>query len=142
MKDSIAFARLLKAEGIHSRGLLFRWQRPAAEDLHRSRLSSRLCPSHSQRAGVSTGAVGMITAPEQADQIIRTGQAVIVLLAREMLRDPYWPLHAAEVLHHAGDWPVQYERAARGKVGRRQPYQELRNRSEKSRRKFVRDRNT
>jgi 2,4-dienoyl-CoA reductase-like NADH-dependent reductase (Old Yellow Enzyme family) len=64
--------------------------------------------------------VGMITSPEQVDQIIRTGQADVVSLAREMLRDPYWPLHAAEVLHKPGAWPVQYERAARGKVERRE----------------------
>ena len=63
----------------------------------------------------------MITAPQQADQIIRSGQADVVLLARELLRNPYWPLHAAEVLHQPGHWPVQYERAAHGKVERRKP---------------------
>jgi len=63
----------------------------------------------------------MITEPAQADQIIRTGQANVVSLARELLRDPYWPLRAAEVLHQPGSWPKQYERAAKGKVERRQP---------------------
>jgi len=63
----------------------------------------------------------MITEPAQADQIIRTGQADVVLLARELLRQPYWPLHAAEVLHQPGSWPRQYERAAHGKVVRREP---------------------
>jgi 2,4-dienoyl-CoA reductase-like NADH-dependent reductase (Old Yellow Enzyme family) len=63
----------------------------------------------------------MITSPSQADQIIRTGQADVVLLARELLREPYWPIRAAEELHHPASWPVQYERAARGKVERRQP---------------------
>jgi 2,4-dienoyl-CoA reductase-like NADH-dependent reductase (Old Yellow Enzyme family) len=72
-------------------------------------------------AGIATGAVGMITAPEQADQIIRSGQADVVLLARELLRDPYWPLRAAEALGRPGVWPVQYERAAKGKVERRLP---------------------
>ncbi len=47
------------------------------------------------QAGILTGAVGMITAPAQADHVIRTGQADLVLIAREFLRDPYWPLHAA-----------------------------------------------
>ena len=65
-----------------------------------------------REAGIATGAVGMITEPAQADQIIRTGQADVVLLARELLRDPYWPLRAAEQLHQPGSWPVQYERAA------------------------------
>jgi 2,4-dienoyl-CoA reductase-like NADH-dependent reductase (Old Yellow Enzyme family) len=65
-----------------------------------------------REASVPTGAVGLITGPEQADHIIRTGQADIVLLAREMLRDPYWPLHAAEELNVKMSWPVQYLRAA------------------------------
>jgi 2,4-dienoyl-CoA reductase-like NADH-dependent reductase (Old Yellow Enzyme family) len=58
-----------------------------------------------------TAAVGLITSPAQADQIVRTGQADMVLLAREMLRDPYWPLHAAAALGHTGAWPNQYLRA-------------------------------
>lgn len=56
-------------------------------------------------------AVGMITAPAQADHIIRTGQADAVVLARELLRHPYWPLHAARRLGHEIEWPVQYQRA-------------------------------
>ncbi|HEV2095270.1 MAG TPA: hypothetical protein VGQ82_02090 [Chthoniobacterales bacterium] len=62
-------------------------------------------------AGIATGAVGMITAPEQADQIIRNAQADIVFLARELLRDPYWPLHAARRLKQDFTVPVQYRRA-------------------------------
>jgi 2,4-dienoyl-CoA reductase-like NADH-dependent reductase (Old Yellow Enzyme family) len=65
-----------------------------------------------REAQILTGAVGLITAPAQADQIIRNGQADLVLLAREMLRDPYWPLRAARELGHAISWPVQYVRAA------------------------------
>ena len=65
-----------------------------------------------REASIATGAVGMILAPAQAEHILRTGQADLVLLAREMLRDPYWPLHAAEALHHKAEWPVQYLRAA------------------------------
>jgi 2,4-dienoyl-CoA reductase-like NADH-dependent reductase (Old Yellow Enzyme family) len=53
----------------------------------------------------------MITAPAQADQIIRNDQADLVLLAREMLRDPYWPLHAAQELGQSAPWPRQYLRA-------------------------------
>ncbi len=64
-----------------------------------------------RQAGVLTGAVGMITEPEQADEIIAKGQADIVLLAREMLRDPYWPLHAAKALGTEAAAPVQYGRA-------------------------------
>ena len=64
-------------------------------------------------AGIRTAAVGMITTPEQADRIVRSGQADIVLLARELLRDPYWPLRAADELKQNGPWPVQYLRAKR-----------------------------
>ena len=72
-----------------------------------------------KQAGVPTAAVGLITEPQQADDIVANGQADIVLLAREMLRDPYWPLHAAETLGEMVSWPVQYLRAApRGSTGR------------------------
>lgn len=64
-----------------------------------------------RETGIATGAVGMITSPEQADQIIRTGQADMVLLARELLRDPYWAMRAAKRLHQPVPTPVQYERA-------------------------------
>ena len=63
-------------------------------------------------AGVATGAVGLITTAEQAEAIISGGQADCVLLAREMLRDPYFPLHAAQALGQTIAWPVQYLRAA------------------------------
>ena len=58
-----------------------------------------------------TGAVGLITEARQADEIIRSGRADIVLLAREMLRDPYFPLHAAKELGAEVRWPEQYLRA-------------------------------
>jgi 2,4-dienoyl-CoA reductase-like NADH-dependent reductase (Old Yellow Enzyme family) len=65
-----------------------------------------------REAGIPTGAVGLITTARQADAILREGQADAVLLARELLRDPYWPLHAAQELGVAMDWPAQYLRAA------------------------------
>ena len=65
-----------------------------------------------REAGIATGAVGLITAPSQANTIIQQGQADMVLLARELLRDPYWPLHAARELGHEIAWPAQYLRAA------------------------------
>jgi 2,4-dienoyl-CoA reductase-like NADH-dependent reductase (Old Yellow Enzyme family) len=64
-----------------------------------------------RETGISTGAVGMITEPEQADKIIAGGQADMVLLARELLRDPYWPRRAAKVLGATVQPPVQYQRA-------------------------------
>jgi 2,4-dienoyl-CoA reductase-like NADH-dependent reductase (Old Yellow Enzyme family) len=62
-------------------------------------------------AEIPTGAVGMITSPVQAEHIIRSGQADLVFLAREMLRDPYWPLRAARELGVAAPYPVQYARS-------------------------------
>jgi 2,4-dienoyl-CoA reductase-like NADH-dependent reductase (Old Yellow Enzyme family) len=65
-----------------------------------------------RETGIATGAVGLITSAVQADHIIDKGQADLVLLAREFLRDPYWPLRAARELGHAIPWPTQYLRAA------------------------------
>jgi 2,4-dienoyl-CoA reductase-like NADH-dependent reductase (Old Yellow Enzyme family) len=62
-------------------------------------------------AGVATGAVGLITEPRQAERIVAGGEADAVFLARAMLRDPYWALHAAKALGADADWPVQYVRA-------------------------------
>ncbi len=64
-----------------------------------------------REAQISTAAVGMITEPTQANQIIEQGKADMILMAREFLRDPYWPLHAAKELGQKMAWPVQYERA-------------------------------
>ncbi|HLU76505.1 MAG TPA: NADH:flavin oxidoreductase/NADH oxidase [Burkholderiales bacterium] len=61
--------------------------------------------------GIATGAVGLITKPRQAEQIVATEQADVVFLARELLRDPYWPLRAAHALKADVHWPKQYERA-------------------------------
>jgi 2,4-dienoyl-CoA reductase-like NADH-dependent reductase (Old Yellow Enzyme family) len=60
--------------------------------------------------GIPVGAVGLITEPEQADEIVRSGKADIVLLARELLRNPYFPLAAANKLKVEVKWPEQYLR--------------------------------
>jgi 2,4-dienoyl-CoA reductase-like NADH-dependent reductase (Old Yellow Enzyme family) len=67
-----------------------------------------------REAGMASGAVGMITEPKQAQDILATGEADVVLLARALLRDPYWPLHAAQQLEvepASTPWPPQYLRA-------------------------------
>jgi 2,4-dienoyl-CoA reductase-like NADH-dependent reductase (Old Yellow Enzyme family) len=64
-----------------------------------------------RETGMRTGAVGMITTPRQADDIVRNGQADLVLLAREFLRDPYFALHAASALGEKPGAPLQYGRA-------------------------------
>ncbi len=65
-----------------------------------------------REANILTGAVGMITSPIQAEHVIVSGQADAVIIARELLRDPYWPLRAARELEQPSSWPVQYLRAA------------------------------
>jgi 2,4-dienoyl-CoA reductase-like NADH-dependent reductase (Old Yellow Enzyme family) len=75
------------------------YQTPFAEQIRRE-------------AGILTGTVGMITGPQQAEDIVNGERADAVLLAREMLRDPYWPLRAARELGQKISWPVQYLRAA------------------------------
>jgi 2,4-dienoyl-CoA reductase-like NADH-dependent reductase (Old Yellow Enzyme family) len=64
-----------------------------------------------REAGVPTGAVGLISEPEQAEEIVASGRADLVLLGRELLRDPYWPLRAAAKLGADVSWPPQYQRA-------------------------------
>jgi 2,4-dienoyl-CoA reductase-like NADH-dependent reductase (Old Yellow Enzyme family) len=73
-----------------------------------------------REAGIATGAVGLITDAKQADAIVREGKADCVLLARAMLRDPYFPLHAAQELGVKLPWPVQYLRAAPDGTPKRQ----------------------
>lgn len=61
-----------------------------------------------QATGIATGAVGVITDPQQAEEIVTSGQADAVLLGRELLRDPYWPQRAALALDAEPTWPDQY----------------------------------
>jgi len=111
LDESIALARALKSAGVDlidcSSGgnvatapipIGASYQVPLSEGVRRG-------------AEIATAAVGLITQPMQADDIIRNGRADIVLLAREMLRDPYWPLHAARVLRANAPVPSQYLRA-------------------------------
>lgn len=74
-----------------------------------------------REANVLTGAVGMITDPTQAEHIVFTGQADAVLVARELLRDPYFPMRAARELGQEIAWPAQYLRAAPKGAKPRQP---------------------
>jgi len=69
-------------------------------------------------AGIPTAAVGLITEPVQAEHILATGQADAVCLARALLRDPYWPRHAAKALGVPMAWPNQYKRCDTGPLGR------------------------
>ena len=74
-----------------------------------------------REAAIPTAAVGLITDPVQADTIVAQGEADLVLLGRELLRDPYWPLHAAAILAEPASWPRQYLRAAPSNSTARSP---------------------
>ena len=121
IEDTLEYAKLLKAEGID----LIDCSSGGADPRQKIPIGAGYQVAFAERirreVGIATGAVGMITEATQADQIIRTGQADVVLLARELLYNPYWPLHAAQTLHKPGSWPKQYERAAKGKIERRTP---------------------
>jgi len=121
LAQSVAFSKLLKQADIDLVDVSTGGNHPTPQipvgsgyQVHHSDIIRR-------ETEIPTAAVGMITEPAQADQIIRTGQADLILLARELLRNPYWPLHAAAVLHQSTTWPVQYVRSARGKTDPRQP---------------------
>ena len=113
--DSVKLSIILKERGVDvidcsSGGLTppeaipvgFGYQVPFAENIR-------------EKAGIKTGAVGMIVSPEQANEIITSGKADLVFLAREMLRDPYFPLRAAFELGYETKWAKQYDRAKRTK---------------------------
>lgn len=109
--ETVALARALKDLGVDlvdtSSGGLVPYAKVPVGPGYQTAFAERI----RKEAGVATGTVGMITAPEQAEHALRTGQADLVLLARELLRDPYWPIHAAPRVHASVPWPVQYERA-------------------------------
>lgn len=111
LEQSIEFCKRLKAIGIDlidvSTGALV----PNAQIPAGPGFQVPFAEAIRKQAGIATGAVGFITAAPQAEQILVTGQADVVLLARESLRDPYWPLHAAHFLGTDVTWPKQYERA-------------------------------
>ncbi len=111
LEQSIQFARWLKPIGIDlidcsSGGLVADARIPAAPGFQ-----VPFAAAIRAQTGIATGAVGLITEAHQAEQIVATGQADVVLLAREFLRDPYWPLHAARQLNADVAWPKQYLRA-------------------------------
>ncbi|MBC9929370.1 NADH:flavin oxidoreductase/NADH oxidase [Chitinophaga qingshengii] len=112
LEQSVQLAALLKTEEVDlvdcSSGGLVPYQKITVGPLYQTPFAEKI----KKGAKIATGAVGLITTAEEAAGIIDEGKADIILMAREMLRDPYFPLHAA---HQLGDtsvkWPVQYERA-------------------------------
>jgi 2,4-dienoyl-CoA reductase-like NADH-dependent reductase (Old Yellow Enzyme family) len=110
--ESVELARRLRAYGVDLMDVSSGGQVPNAKIPVGPGFQVPFAARVRKEAGMPTAAVGMITEPQQANDIIANGEADIVLLAREMLRDPYWPLHAAATLGETATWPVQYLRAA------------------------------
>lgn len=111
LEQSVEFSKLLKSAGVDlvdcsSGGLVPGVKIPVGPGYQ-----VPFAAAVRERAGIATGAVGMITEAHQAEGIIAGGEADAVLLARAMLRDPYWTLRAAKALGVKADWPVQYGRA-------------------------------
>ena len=111
IEDSIALAKLLKTEGVDlvdcsSGGVV-----PDAKITVAPGYQVPFAEKVRHGANIPTAAVGFITEPKQAEDIIARGQADLVLLARQFLRDPYWPAHAARTLGYKITPPNQYARA-------------------------------
>jgi 2,4-dienoyl-CoA reductase-like NADH-dependent reductase (Old Yellow Enzyme family) len=110
--ESVALARLLPARGVDLVDVSSGGQVPNAVIPLGPAFQTPFAARIRAETGIATAAVGMITEPAQANDIVANNQADIVLMARAMLRNPYWPLHAAAVLGETAGWPVQYLRAA------------------------------
>jgi 2,4-dienoyl-CoA reductase-like NADH-dependent reductase (Old Yellow Enzyme family) len=111
LEQSIAFARRLREIGVDlidcsSGGMVPDARIPAGPGFQ-----VPFASAIRREAGIATGAVGLITNARQAEQTLVCGDADAVFLGRAMLRDPYWPLHAADELGAEVPWPSQYLRA-------------------------------
>jgi len=115
VEDSVRLAEIVKARGVDvmdcsSGGVVDTVKIPARPN-YQVPFAEAV-----RKTGMRTGAVGIIVTPEQAEAILVNGQADLIFMARELLRDPYFPLRAARELGYDElHWPVQYERAKRKK---------------------------
>jgi 2,4-dienoyl-CoA reductase-like NADH-dependent reductase (Old Yellow Enzyme family) len=123
LDQSVELAKLLRAEGVDLIDTSSGGAIPLAPGtipvgpLYQTAFAERI----RREAAIATGAVGMITEPADAEAIVADGRADVVLLARELLRDPYWPHFAALALGARTDWPQQYGRAAGARATMRVP---------------------
>ncbi len=111
IEDSVQLAKLFKDRAVDvidcSSGGNTHNQKITVKPLYQVPFAEKI----KKEAGMLTAAVGMITTAEQCEEILQRGQADLVIMARQLLRDPYFPLHAAKKLNIDMPWPVQYERA-------------------------------
>ena len=109
--DSVKLAAILKTKDVDvidcSTGGNISTQKITASPLYQVPFAEKI----KKETGILTGAVGMITTAQQAEEILSKQQADLILLARQLLRDPYFPLHAARELNVDIPWPEQYDRA-------------------------------
>lgn len=110
-EDSVALARLIKNKGVDLIDCSSGGNVPKATIPVGPGYQVPFAGKIRKETGILTGAVGMIASATQCEEILSSGQADVVLLAREFLRDPYFPLHAAKELGVDVSWPVQYDRA-------------------------------
>ena len=110
-EDSVELAKILKQKGVDlidcSSGGNSSLQKIPVGPLYQVPFSEKI----KKNSGILTAAVGLITTAEQSENILVEHKADLVILARQLLRDPYFPLHAAKELNADIQWPVQYERA-------------------------------
>jgi 2,4-dienoyl-CoA reductase-like NADH-dependent reductase (Old Yellow Enzyme family) len=111
VEQSVELARGLRADGVDlidcSSGGNVHGAKPPVGPGYQTPNAERI----RREAGILTGAVGLITSAAQAEHVLRTGQADVVVMGRQLLRDPYWPLRAAAELRAEAPWPNQYLRA-------------------------------
>ncbi len=109
--DSVSLAKVLKENNVDlidcSSGGVSHEQKIPVQPLYQVRFAEKI----KKKTGILTGAVGLITSADEAEGILKNKQADLIVMARQFLREPYFPLHAAKQLGVDVTWPVQYERA-------------------------------
>jgi 2,4-dienoyl-CoA reductase-like NADH-dependent reductase (Old Yellow Enzyme family) len=110
-QDSVALAKILHTKSVDlidcSSGGISPEQKIPVKPLYQVPFAEQI----KKETGLATGAVGLITTAAEAEGILAAGKADLIIMARQLLRDPYFPLHAAIALNVDAPWPVQYERA-------------------------------
>lgn len=111
IEQSVKLARLLRAAGVDLIDCSSGSITPQSQGRSAPNFQVPFSAAIRQGANIATAAVGLITQPLQAEEILTSGQADLIFLARALLLDPYWPLRARQELEGKAQWPVQYERA-------------------------------
>jgi len=117
-EQTVALCRLLKDDGVDLVDVSTGGMVPTAKIPAGPGFQVPFATRIKQEAGLPVAAVGLITEPAQAEAIVANGEADLVLVGREILRNPYWPLQAAQALGVAAEWPAQYLRAMPGTLPR------------------------